>query len=120
VRESIEIEWTAHVTRTRPPRRRWPWDLLPMLIVVLLPLTSVNVVALTSGDADDPESDARDLLGIDVPLHATPVHAGWTADYGGLTCHGTATTPTVSGATPIGWSSAPSSGRPSHADAHNR
>jgi hypothetical protein len=42
MRESIEIEWTAHVPATNRPRRRWPWELLPALIVVLLPLTTVN------------------------------------------------------------------------------
>jgi hypothetical protein len=53
-----------------------------MLIVVLLPVTSVDVVALTSAEDDDPKPSERDLLGIDVPLNATPVQAGWTADYG--------------------------------------
>jgi hypothetical protein len=84
MRESVEIEWTAHVPGTKRPRRRWPWELLPALIVVLLPLTSVNVIALASAHNDDPELGERHLLGIDVPLHATPVQAGWTADYGGL------------------------------------
>ena len=42
MRESIEIEWTAHVPRTKRPTRRWPWELLPALTVVLLPLTTIN------------------------------------------------------------------------------
>ena len=42
MRESIEIDWTAHVPGTKRPRRRWPWEQLPALIVVLLPLTTIS------------------------------------------------------------------------------
>jgi hypothetical protein len=80
MRESIEIEWTAHVPGTKRPRRRWPWELLPALIVVLLPLTSVNVIALTRANHDDPDTGECDLLDTYGPMHATPARAGWTAD----------------------------------------
>ena len=42
MRQSIEIEWSAHVPGTKRPRRRWPWELVPAMIVVLLPLTTIN------------------------------------------------------------------------------
>jgi hypothetical protein len=42
MRESTEVEWTAHVTGTKRPRRRWPWNLRPALIAVLLPLTTIH------------------------------------------------------------------------------
>ena len=44
--EEIEIEWTSRVPERRQRRRRrWPWEVLPALIVVLLPLTAIEGAA---------------------------------------------------------------------------
>jgi hypothetical protein len=64
MRESIEIEWTAHVPGTKRPRRRWPWELLPALIVVLLPLTAIST------------AHARPQQEVPPPCYAPAVAAG--------------------------------------------
>jgi len=54
--------WTEGMTRTTPRRRLWPWIVLAVLVVILVPLAVIVVPILThesAGQSNQQETDEQ-------------------------------------------------------------